>query len=199
MAFTLVSLTNQYNPNYENLAPDDLLRRAQQGQVQADAGVKALGRAQYIAKCTTTAADAGSVVFTFGNAQNTRSFNDETASPSNQLTQSLAGVDVTTAGLQRKVDVELTYNDSTNTARHTALYSFFIIGAATPTVIRESIGGATLLAAGVPREASAITANLKATVDLVAVAGGVQVQLTGTAATNIAETIKVTIGDPILN
>ena len=180
----IVLQQNLYNPNLENIAPDDLLRRALQGQFAGDASAKAMGKPQYIVTFNTTDATGNEVYLTIGNAQNTRSVNDDTSSPSNQLQNTLNGPDVTTVGGVRKLTLEIEQVGAAgagvrNFARATGVFR----NAATPTAQTDfavkdgALGGA-----------SAIGTTAFA-------AGQIKLTATGIAATSINWTVKVFVED----
>lgn len=181
---SIVIKQNLYNPFLENLDPTDLLHRGMQGEFSNDAVTKLVGRAQYIVTFNTTDNTGNEVYFSIGNAVNTRTVNDHTSSPSNQLQITLPGVDVTTVGGVRKITLEIEQNGAAGAGvRNFAKAVGVFRNAATPTqqtafVVTEGALGST----------SAIGATTFA-------AGQINFSATGIAATSINWQVKITVDD----
>lgn len=181
---SIVLKQNLYNPNLESLDPQDLLRRAFSGDIQEDATAKALGKPQYVVSFNTTDATGNEVYLSIGNALNTRSVNDHTSSPSNQLQTVLNGPDVTTAGGIRKITLEVEQSGAAGAGVKNYFKAVGVFrNAATPTqqtafTITEGAVGST----------SALGTTTFA-------AGSISLSATGIAATSINWIVKVFIDD----
>lgn len=181
MAINAIVIKNLYNPDYENLDPQDLQRRSLSGGFQGDAAVKAAGKPQYTVTFNTTDATAGEVYLSIGNAVNTRSVVDTESSPSNLITRVIGGVDVTSVAFVRKITLEVSQNIAgvRNFARFVGVFR----NAATPTAQTDFA-----LKEGALSGASAIAATTFA-------AGQINLTVTGIAATSINWTVGVIAED----
>lgn len=182
MALTILSADNHYNRDLENLSGDDLLRRALTGEPGAANKVK--GGPTHVFILTTTDATVSPVL----DLAAARTVNNPISNLVPNL--SLPGLDVTTAGSKRIVEIECFYFDSSGTTRQNYTLKFLVTGASTPTV-----AALTVPASGYTDASIALAGPPLILPTLVAGVGTLTFTVTGTAATNIRSQWRIKAND----
>lgn len=185
MAFTSLTETNNgYNPDYEGVPPDQLLRLGLSPGFQLDAGRKALGQANgsspmFTFTGTTTAIENGS--FTLNLVTATRSVLDPQSSPTNFITKTIGGLaGALTTGTVRSVTIRA---KQTVAGVVTCFWTKALVtGAATPVVANAAMYGTKN--------------NASDTCTLVAAAGSIRVNVNSAAASSITWQVDVFVDDP---